>query len=368
MARALYLDVEQGRFVSGLDSGLQPSLDLFFQGDNAPYELYFLRRATSVPPSSLYEPIDYSARSIKFAIGAPPPDGGTAYVAQNTWTNTTPTVAASVARTVTGGASANEQQTLTFVPPAYEGGFVLTVPMRSITVTGVTAGVFTTSDNHGLAVLEPFTLTGFTTPTGFSNGTTLFVAALAAPNALFAASTPTTTAITSYTANSGGTIRTITSSSSLLAARATSSQVQSALEQVPSIGASNVSVVATPGSSYRIVYQGSKAQTPLAVPTVAATLTPIFGKTATINFSTTTLLNAISASASIESVLEIESTNGSEVETLCQVPITLTNDIIEAGSVSPVTAGITSFTLLDPASAAWVISIDADGILTATKS
>jgi hypothetical protein len=142
--------------------------------------------------------------------------------------------------------------------------------------------------------------------------------------------------------------------------------VQSALEQVPSIGASNVSVVAVPGSNYRIVYQGSKAQTPLAVPTVAATLTPIFGKTATINFSTTTLLNAISASASINSVLEIESTNGSEVETLCQVPITINNDIIEAGSVTPVT-GTSVFTLLSPDSSTWEISIDDSGALTAEK-
>lgn len=365
MARALYIDVEQGRFVSGLDSGLQPSLDLFFQGDNVPYELYFVQRATSVPPATLYEPLNYSSRSIKFAIGAPPPDAGTAYVSQNTWTNTTPTVAASVVQTVTGSASANEQQTLTFVPPAYEGTFALTFPLRAVSVSGVSAGVFTSSGNHGLALFEPFVLTGFTTPTGFSNGATLFVSTIPSRTTFGASTTPTTTAITSFTANAG-TFSTVTATAPLLSARATASQVQSALEQVPSIGSGNVAVVATPGSNYRIVYQASKAQTQLAVPTVAATLTPIFGKTATVNFSTTTLLNAISASASINSVLEIESTDGSSVETLCQVPITLNNDIIEAGSVTPVT-GTSVFTLLSPDSSTWEISIDDSGVLTAEK-
>jgi hypothetical protein len=363
MARALYLDVEQGRFVSGLDSGLLPPLDTFFQGDNASYELYFLKRATA-PAPSFYEPLDYSARSVKFAIGAPPPSGAL-YVAQDTWGNTSSVVTATVARTVTGGASTNEQQTVTFAPAAYDGTFALTVPSRTITVSSVSAGVFTTSGNHGLALLEPFTLTGFTTPTGFSNGNTLFVAALLSSTTLFAAPTPTTTAVTGYTAN-GGTIRTITATTPLLSARATGLQVQAALEQLTSVGEGNISVVASPGSSYRLAYQGAKQQTLLPVATVAAALTPIYAKTATINFSTSALQNAISASASVDAVLEIETTDGSEVETLVQAPITLLNDIIEAGSVTPVT-GTTSFTLLAPDSSTWSVSIDNDGSLTATK-
>ena len=270
MARALYLDVEQGRFVSGLDNGLQPALDLFFQGDSAPYELYFVQRATSVPPASLYEPIDYSSRSVKFAIGARPPAGGTAYVAQNTWGNTSSVVTATITRTVTGGASANEQHTIAFAPAANEGTFSLTVPSRAITVSGVTGGVFTTSGNHGLALFESFALTGFSTPTGFANGSTLFVAALPSGNTIFAASTPTTTAITSYTASGGGTLQTITASTAILSARATGAQVQSALEQVPSVGSGNVAVVATPGSNYRLLYQGAKQQAQLALPTIAS--------------------------------------------------------------------------------------------------
>jgi hypothetical protein len=274
-------------------------------------------------------------------------------------------VTATVARTVTGGASTNEQQNVTFAPAAYDGTFALTIPSRVITVSSVSAGVFTTSGNHGLALLEPFTLTGFTTPTGFSNGNTLFVAALLSSTTLFAAPTPTTTAVTGYTAN-GGTIRTITAATPHLSARATGLQVQAALEQLTSVGEGNISVVASPGSSYRLAYQGAKQQTLLPVATVAAALTPIYAKTATINFSTSALQNAISASASVDAVLEIETTDGSEVETLVQAPITLLNDIIEAGSVTPVT-GTTSFALLAPDSSTWSVSIDNDGVLTATK-
>ena len=326
MARALYLDVEQGRFVSGLDNGLQPSLDLFFQGDNAPYELYFLQKSTAVPAAFLYEPLNFSARSVKFAIGAPPPSTAI-YATQNTWTNTSGVVTASVATTVTGSASANEQQTLTFAPPAYDGTFSLSVPARAITVSSVSGGIFTTSGSHSLALFEPFTVTGFTTPTGFSNGNTLFAAALLSPTQLLAAPTPTTSGVTGYTAN-GGTMRTITATTSLLGARSTGAQVQSALEQLPSVGAGNIAVIAVPGTSYRLVYQGAKQQASLPVATVAAALTPVFSKTANIDLSTVTLGAALSGAASVSAVLEIETTNGSNVETLCQVPITLLNDII----------------------------------------
>jgi hypothetical protein len=369
MARSLYLDVESARFISGFNSSIPASLESFFQGDNAQYELYFVQRNTVENPSTLYEPVDYSARTVKLAIGAAPPSTATAYVAQNTWANLGSTVTATVARTVTGSATTNEQQLVTFTPAAWSGTFALTIPARSISVSSITAGLFTTSGNHGLASYEPFVLTGFSTPTGFSNGQTLFVASILSSTTFYANATPTATAVTAYTASGSGTLSTVLASTSLINARASGAEVRAAMEGVTSVGIGNVSVVASPGSSYKLAFTGEKSVTELAVATVAGTsLIPVYGKTATLNFATIELNDAISGSATLSAVLEVETTDGATIETTCQVPVTLSNDIIAAGSLVPITAGITSFTLLDSNSEAWVITIDTDGILTATKA
>jgi hypothetical protein len=85
-----------------------------------------------------------------------------------------------------------------------------------------------------------------------------------------------------------------------------------------------------------------------------------------VNFNTSSLANAISASADIEAALEIEVTDGTEVVTVAQNPVTIKNEVIAAGSPTPVT-GTSSFGLLDGDGATWLITIDNSGVLTATK-
>jgi hypothetical protein len=227
--------------------------------------------------------------------------------------------------------------------------------------------LFTTTVNHGLTVLEPFTLTGFSTPTGFVNGQTLFAAAILSNKTFTANGTATTTAVTAFSATGTGTLTTLAESTPLIDVRATGSQVRSTVEELASVGAGNVSVVAVPGSSYRLAFTGLKSSVQLAQATITATsIVPVYGKSATLDFATVTLANAISGSATLSAVLEVESTEGAVVETLCQSPVTLINDIIEAGSVTPVT-GTSVFTLLSPDSSTWEISIDDSGALTAEK-
>jgi hypothetical protein len=288
---------------------------------------------------------------------------------QNTWTNLASTVSATVTRTTTGGASANEQQKVSFSPDAQNGTFSLTFPSRAITLASVTAGLFTTSGSHGLAALEPFTTTGHEAPTGgLANGQTLYVASVVNSTQFRSAGTATTTPVSTYAATTAGTITTLTASTSLIPARASAGDVQTALEAVASVGSGNVLVLAVPGREYRIGYQNNKGQVELPLLTVAASLTPLYGKTATLNFATTQLANAISAAASIEGTLEVEATDGGIVETLVQVPVTLRNDIISATSPTPVLVGSTSFALLAPDASQWVVSIDNDGTLSATKT
>jgi len=68
-------------------------------------------------------------------------------------------------------------------------------------------------------------------------------------------------------------------------------------------------------------------------------------------------------------VLEVEATESGKVETFAQVPVTLRNDIIASGTPTPVStiSGSASFSILSPDSSVWVITIDDDGILTASK-
>jgi len=367
MARRLFIDTEAGRFVDGVNSNIPAALDNLFENDSADYELYFLRRDPT--GAFLYEAQDFSAKSVKLHIAPAPPSTATAYVAQNTWTNLPSTVSATVTRAVTGGSVSNEQQRLTFSPDAQNGTFSLSIPSRTITVSAVAAGLFTASDNHGLAVLEPFTITGLTTPTGgLSNGQTLFTSTIVNPTQFRAAATRTTTPTNSFAASSGGTASTITASTRLVAARASGAEVQAALEALPSVGAGNVVVLASPGREYRIGYQGEKGQVPIPVATVAAALTPLFGKTATLNFATAELANAISASASLGATLEVEVTESGSVDTVLQVPVTLRNDIITGASPLPVsTTTATFFTLLSPDNSVFAVSVDDDGILTTEK-
>jgi hypothetical protein len=364
MARRLYLDIDAGRFVEGVNSNIPAALDNLFENDAASYELYFLQRDPT--GAFLYEAQDFSGKSVKLHIGPNPPSTATAYVAQNTWTNLASTVSVAVSRTVTGGPTANEQQRVAFSPDAQSGTFSLTIPARTITLTSVTAGLFTTSGSHGLASLEPFTTSGLAGVTGgLTNDQTLFVASVINGTQFRAAVTATTTPVNTYGATTAGAISTLTASTGLISARANAAALQSSLEAVPSIGTGNVLVVAAPGKEYRIGFQAAKGQAQLPLLTAAAALAPIYGKAATLNFATTQLASAISGSASIEATLEVEVTTGGVVETLAQVPVTLRNDIISGASPLPVSTTTASFfTLLSPNNTVWAVSVDNDGVLT----
>lgn len=362
MARKLYVDVDEARLVSGLNSSLPPMLDNLFEADVADYELYFL---TSSQGPSVYEPLDWSGKSVKFAIGAPPPSAETAYVAQNSWSNLPSTVSASVTKTLTGGIGANDTQTVQFTPEAFDGTFSLTFPSQLLTFTSLSAGLFTTSGSHGLSGLQPFVVTGFGTPTGFANGSVLYVSQIVSANQFYANTTPTSTAITAYAATTAGSAYTITASTSLLLARATSAEVTEALESLPSIGEGNVQVLASPGSRYRVSFTGSKAQAAMPLLNATHSLTPFYGKTATVNLATSQLANAISASASIEAALEIEVTEGGKSETVTQALVTLRNDLITTtGGLPTVSSPASFFYLLSPNNTTFSVSVDDNGILT----
>jgi hypothetical protein len=363
MARKLHLDVDERIFVAGVDGGFFSALEAF-EGDNADYELFFLTKSAG---GTTYEPLDYSAKDVALAIGAIPPAAGTYVLATaGAFSDLGSTVSASIARTITGGAATNESQLLTIEPDAFGGTFTLTFPSQALTFTAVSAGLFTTSGGHGLALRQAFVPTGFSAPTaGLANGNTYYVAQIVSRTQFFANSTGTGAAVVTYSGDTGAGY-TITGTSTALEARATTATVEAAAAAMPAIGENNIRVTGTPGRSYRFDFINAKGQAALPLMTVAHAMTPVYGKSATLDFNTVELLNAISASASIDAVLEIEVSESGTVETVAQVPITLRNDIIgNATTPSPVVSS--SFLLTASDASVWEITIDASGLLAATK-
>jgi len=328
MARKLFVDTDIGRFVQGTNSSVPDDLDNLFSGDNVPYELYFLQ--TNAKGDSVYTTVDNSALAVKLAIGPNPPSSASAYVSQNTWADGSTAVSATITKTITGGVLLNEQQTLAFSTNVSDGTYSLTFPNRSVVLTSITRGLFTTSGSHGLAILEPFVCVGNTAATGFDNGDTLYVTRLKAPNSFYASSSPTGSSGTyqSFSALTAGSIYTVTATSTAIPVRSNPETVKSILEKVPSIGGNNINVSGTLGKTYTMLYQGAKQQFAFPLATVTGSLVPLYFKTASLNFATTALTNAISASATIDATIEVQLTNGTEVTTVIQRPVTIYKDII----------------------------------------
>lgn len=368
MARKIYVDVDTGQLVSGVNDTTTPEV-FAFEGDNRDYELYFLTHQPG--GENYYEVIDYDARSVRLHIGPNPPSAATPYVATTAgaWSNLSATITAAITRAVTGTTIANEQQLLTITPDAIGGTFAITYPSQSVSFATVTGGVFTTSGSHGLNYGQAFVITGFGTPTGgLANGSTYYVAQVIGKTRFFANTTATSTAVTAYSATTAGTAYTLTATTTAIDGTASVAAVQQILEGLSTIGTGNIRVTGTPGRSLRFTFINEKGQVALPLMTVAQALTPIYGKTGTLNFNTVELLNAISASASIEATLEIETTFSGKTETVAQALVTLNNDIIAPTASLPTSATPqTSFTLRSSDNSAWTVTIDNNGVLTATK-
>lgn len=267
-------------------------------------------------------------------------------VYQPTWTDISTTVTATVATTTTGTSTANEVQRLSFTQEPYDGSYRLTFPATSLTSNAtVTAGLFITSANHGLALNQPITITGFdTTITGFTRGTQYFVKTVPAETQFTLSATIGGTAISgsATAATTAGTITTISRQTAPLAASATASDVQAALESLDSIGAGGVIVSGLQGSYYDITFNGQKGYAVQPDFTVQSSLVAKKGKTADIDFSTFALRDLLGNETSVDLELEIELTEGGKRSTVVLSGCTVDEELIDADAFSP-TVGYPSF-------------------------
>jgi hypothetical protein len=354
--RKLFIDVTGREFVNTLnvDGSVTLSDYLAFNEDVEAMELYFVEQTGD--PTAPYRYLDYSANTVKLAIGVTAPAA-----VVTAWTAAPTAVTVSTSVTVTGGAGTKAIQRVQISPEPLTGSYVLKVPSRSATVVSVASAIFN-APFHGLRDGQSVTLTGFSTPTGFTNGSVVFVRD-SWRDAFRIASSASGTAITA-SASSGGTAITDDFTTRPIPANTPTSVVATLLASATNDPAQNIRVSGT-ANDYLLTFDGFYEG--VEMPLVTSPLSTLLGppkQTGNLSLNTVEVAALIAAGAT-NVTLEVEISDGTVRQTF-QRAATLADDIIKSTSPTPLPAN-TSFLLQSADESVWQISVDDDGILTATK-
>jgi hypothetical protein len=362
-ARKLFVNTVARTITDAEPSALGGSGSLAaFKEDVEPIELYFYKPSGTFGDQFQY--LSYSAADVKLAVGVTAPAA-----LQTSWTPATTTITASVTATQTGGGGNNALQTVNFSPSPSEGSYSIRFPARAITIASVASNRFTTSAPHGLVDGQQVVLSAFTTPTGFANDDVVFVVG-AAPQSFRVAFSPLGTPL-AITASGGGTATTQALTTPLIAAQASQQNIQAAIDAtglVAEAGRPQV-VVDGEGASFALRYAGRLANINVPVAEIVdSSLAAVPHLTANLSFDTTEVAALLTAGLGDSCRLEVEATESGLRQT-AQMPATIAADIISSSSPAPLPAitPATSFNLIAPDASVWNVTIDDNGVLTATK-
>jgi hypothetical protein len=263
-------------------------------------------------------------------------------VFQATWSNLSTTVTSTIATTITGGTDNNEIQRLSFSQKPFLGTFRLTAPSQSIAIDSlVTAGVFITNANHGLALNQPVALTAFSAVTDYTLGSPYFVRTIPASTQFTVSVTAGGTALTG-TATADGDVLTTLRQTAAIAAAASTADVQAALQALDSIGAGGVNVTGIPGEYFDIEFSGAKGYSDQPTLTIQSGLSAKPGKTADVNFSTFALRDLVGNNSAVDLDLELELTESGTRQTVILSGCTVAEELIDTAAFSP-TSGYPSY-------------------------
>jgi hypothetical protein len=354
--RKFFIDVQARQFVVSPDSTL-PSFDpVLFEEDVESIQIFALKQTAN--PAIPYEYIDLAGTTLKFAVGVTAPAA-----IQTTWTAIPTTVTASVSTLVEGATGTAEQQKITFsgATPA-QGGFALQFPSRAISVSAVSAGVFTAAA-HGLCDNQVVTLTGFTiSASSFANATYFVVEST--DSTFRIAPSLGGAAIAAALATTGGTANVDAITTGQIAYNAAPSDVQTAIRDA-GISVNNTSPISVTGvarSNFILVYGGRMSGRDYAACSlVGSTLLGATGLQANLNLNTVEIAALLTAGLTNVSI-EVEITEGAIRQTFRR-PATLTNDIITSSSPTPLPNVMTSFDIQSGDGTVWRITMTNDGNL-----
>jgi hypothetical protein len=316
-ARKLYLDTGNRTFVAEPTSTLPAAGLTVFREDVEDIELYFLEPTGDF--SAPYRYLNYSTLTANFALGTTTP---ATTVTSFTAITTTVTITASVA--ITGGSGVTEIQRVQLSPAPATGYYSLSLPTRNITVSSVTASVFVAA-YHALLDGQSVTLTGFSSPTGFSNGSVYFVRDRSRDGFKIATAAGGT-AITASVTSGGGTAVVPAYITSPLEAGTGPAEIAAALASAAGSATQEITVIGTP-DDYLLTYGGAYAGADM--PTVAITASTILGAPGllgTLNLNTAAI-TALVAAGTTDVYMEVEISNATNRQTF-QSTATLSADII----------------------------------------
>jgi hypothetical protein len=211
------------------------------------------------------------------------------------------------------------------------------VPTYNVDIAStVTNGVFITPTNHGLALQQVVTLTGFTALTGYTQGEVYFVTAIPSQTQFILGSSTITTGITSgsATVTAGSIASTLLAQSGPLPASISEGEFELALQSLNSIGANNVTVSGIQGKYFDLTFGGAKGFTDLSTLQVQSGLIAAPGKTAAVDFNTFGVRDLLLNATSVTTEIEIELTTAGERSTIILQPCTLTEELITQGGLS----------------------------------
>ena len=256
---------------------------------------------------------------------------------QPTWTDVGTAVTTTIQTTITGNAYTNAVQKLSFSRTPAQGSFSITVPTYSVNINSIlTSGIIFSTQNHGFAINQIVTLTGFSSISGYTQGIQYFVKQTPSITAFSLGSNIYDSGIISNgsATTSGSSIATtILRQTAPIAAGCSAADISNALVALESIGSNNVSV-ASINDFFNITFIGEKSAFNMPTLQASSSLLANPAKTASVDFNTFGVRDYLENNTSVQADIEIELTTGGERNTIILQQCTLAEELISQGGLS----------------------------------
>lgn len=354
--RNFFLDTQTRQFVTSPNLLAPVISPAFFNEDVEEIALYFLDGSNYV---------DYSANTVKLAVGLTAPAA-----LQTSWAAASTAITASITTLTNGGGGSNEVQRLSFTggPPA-TGGISLTLPSRAVTVSSVSAGVFTAA-NHGLLDGQQVTLSSFTISGSTFANSTYFVSGRT-KDTFRISNTTSGDAVVAVVTSGGGTATLPAITTPVVeATNLTATAIQDAFVAAGLVVdfAPQIIVSGSYSGGFNITFANSQGNINFDPMTTSSILAGAPSLKANLSFNTQEVANLISAGNTSGLRMEVEVSDGTKRQTYATTAA-ISKDIITSSSAAPLPTitPASSFNLTSPDASVWNVTIDDSGILAVTK-
>jgi hypothetical protein len=287
-------------------------------------------------------------------------------VLQASWTNLSAGITTTVTTVVNGGSGASEQQLITFSQQPEQGTFAIVMPERNVTVSSVASGIFTAA-NHGLYDGQSVTMTAFSISANFANGAQYFVIDRT-KDTFKISNTANGQAINAQVTSAGGTAQLDAITVGPILYNASVASVSSAfVDSGFSVnGLPQIAVAGTVGQELRLTFSGGSGNINFSPVTIASDLRVAPTLEADVSFNTFGVRDALERGDDFQ-ILEIEVSQGGARKTF-RSSASFSPDLLVDAAFAPVAVPFAgAVTLQSPNASLWSVTIDNDGVLTATK-